>query len=76
MSVQLADSHLTYIGARSRPGTSELARYDVYPRRGGLQLGWVVRYRHEWVAISDDPAVDNVPGRTRWEAATAMWGSV
>lgn len=73
--MSLADSHLTYIGAQSR-AWGDVARYDVYRREGGLQLGWVMLCRNgRWVATSDDPLTDNGPSyRTRWEAATALWG--
>jgi hypothetical protein len=73
---QIADSHLTYIGSVYRPGeVRSVVAYDVYPRDGGHQLGWVYRTHGVWHAVSDDPTVDNATGRTRWEAATALWGT-
>lgn len=75
--VQLADSHLTYIGSTIfRAG--ERARYDVYPCDGGNQLGWVVRLSDGWHSefTDHDACVEWGPvRRTRWEAATAVWGS-
>lgn len=73
----MADSHLTYIGAQPPAGQRRgvHAWYDVYPRDGGHQLGWVYRRYGLWTATSDDPTVDNASAATRWEAATALWGT-
>lgn len=78
MSANLADGHLTYIGSSTRLPGVRLGRtvYDVYPRDGGHQLGWVFRGFHgTWTAMSNDPTVDNAHASTRWEAATDLWGS-
>ena len=73
---QLADSHLVYIPAAITPTDAqqgERARYDVYHRDGGFQLGWVVKFDTHWEAhsFSEDEALD----RTRWEAACGLWGT-
>lgn len=73
--MNLADSHLTYIGSANGPGGLNATTYDVYPREGGAQLGWVYRYSGSpWTAVSVDHENEK-RARTRWEAATAMWGS-
>lgn len=76
MRTQVADSHLTYIGSASGPGGPHATRYDVYPRDGGHQLGWVYRhYSGPWTAVSADQENEK-RARTRWEAAIALWGDV
>jgi hypothetical protein len=75
MSVQLADSHLTYIGSSDWRRFNSVATYDVYPRGGGAQMGYVYRRSSGWYAQTMDRDPKTVKsGRTRWEAATALWG--
>ena len=68
---QLADSHLTYIGA-SRIGTGAHAVYDVYGPGRGPQLGTVERYYATWRARDNDG--NEKVSDARWKAATALWG--
>jgi hypothetical protein len=69
-----ADSHLTYVPAAIATA-GELSRYDVYGPTPGRQLGWVAQTRQGWVAAVVDPAMTPARARTRWEAATALWGT-
>lgn len=74
----MTDHHLTYRGSVARPASVPRGStvYDVYPRDGGPQLGWVVRQpKGGWTAISCDPAALRAYGRTRRAAATDMWGT-
>lgn len=76
MSVPLADSHLIYI--RSDEGDLFATTYDVYPRDGGNQLGWVLTGNRgmTWRATAVSPIGGPFKtGRTRWEAATALWSA-
>ncbi|HEU4975718.1 MAG TPA: hypothetical protein VFT50_11555 [Baekduia sp.] len=76
MSVQMADSHLTYIGSTTR--ILRCTVYDVYQRDGGHQLGWVLRDSggKTWRATTEHPVYGPFKvAKTRWEAATAIWGN-
>lgn len=76
MSIQMADSHLTYIGSGpNNPGGLHASAYDVYSRDGGPQLGWVIHKNGAWTAIACDRSHDHQTARRRWEAATAIWGN-
>jgi hypothetical protein len=65
----------TYVDAGRRPGSRELARYDVYRAGGGMQLGQVVqRSAHDWVALDPDSR-DEARGRSRAGAASVLWSA-
>ena len=66
---QLADGHLTYIGAMAMSGTA----YDVYGPQPGLQLGRVYKTREGWTAQGFEVGLRSRPRRTRWEAALELW---
>lgn len=68
-SSQLADSHLTYIGLAAIGAT----KCAVYPRAGGLSLGTVERQGRVWIARDFDG--NEKVAKTRWQAATALWGT-
>lgn len=76
--VQMADSHLTYIGSpHPHPGGLRATCYDVYSRDGGPQLGWVFTENRgkTWIAQADQLSGEQKIARTRWQAATALWGT-
>ena len=68
---KLADAHLVYIDAGPRS-------FDVYPSAGSRvrQLGRVYSsVSRQWTAIEDGPPRRVAVERTRWEAATRLWGA-
>jgi hypothetical protein len=63
------DSHLIFRGsARFRED------YEVQDRKTGRRLGYVRHGGRHWVAVPDDDRPGG-SGRTRAEAACAVWGS-
>lgn len=65
----------TYVDAGRRPGSRELARYDVYRAAGGMLLGQVVQHSgHDWEAFDPDSR-DQSRGRSRAGAASVLWSA-